>query len=229
MKFLRLLLTFLSFLFVAMHAGASPASPQNGVDFITTDHPRPARPGQKIEVIEFFGYFCSHCSAFDPLLQDWIKKQGNRIEFKRLHTAFGGKTIAQQRMYLALEALGKAEELHAKIFQAIHVERKPLMKEDAIIEFVVNQGIDKQKFLDAYNSFGVQTKAARIAQLEAGYKITGVPNLVIDAHFITSPSIAARGLPPNRPEPEQQAAALKIMDTLVDQAMKAHAGGTTEK
>jgi thiol:disulfide interchange protein DsbA len=114
--------------------------------------------------------------------------------------------------------MGKTEELHSKVFSTIHVERKPLMKEDAIVDFIVKQGIEKQKFMDTYSSFGVQTLARRASQLQEAYKIDGVPTVAIDGRYITSPSIANAGLPPNQPEATMQAAALKVMDFLVARA-----------
>ena len=199
-------------------AAAAAATPQSGVDYRTLVTPQHTDSGRKVEVLEFFGYFCPHCNSFEPFLEDWVKKQGNHIVFKRVPIAFNNDMIPQQRLYYAMEAMGKTEELHKKVFAAIHVERKPLMKEDAIVDFIVKQGIDKQKFLDAYNSFGVQTLARRASQLQESYKIDGVPTVAIDGRYLTSPSIANAGLPPNQPEGAMQAAALKVMDFLVAKA-----------
>lgn len=203
---------------VSLTAAASSAAPQVGVDYRMLNTPQQTDSGKKIEVVEFFGYFCPHCDAFEPLLSDWVKKQGNQIVFKRVPIAFGSEMIPQQRLYYALEAMGKTEELHKKVFSAIHVERKPLMKDDAIVDFIVKQGIDKQKFLDTFNSFGVQTMARRASQLQEAYKIDGVPTVAIDGRYMTSPSIASAGLAGNQSERVMQEAALKIMDFLVTKA-----------
>lgn len=215
--FLRVLAT-ICLAAVSLTAAAAPAVPQNGVDYRTLGTPQNTDSGKKVEVLEFFGYFCPHCNSFEPVLSDWVKKQGNNIVFKRVPIAFSSEMIPQQRLYYALEAMGKTEELHNKVFSTIHVERRPLMKEDAIADFIVKQGIEKQKFMDTYNSFGVQTLARRASQLQEAYKIDGVPTVAIDGRYITSPSIANAGLPPNQPEATMQAAALKVMDFLVARA-----------
>ena len=211
-------LATICFAAVSLTAAAASAAPQNGVDYRMLSTPQNTDSGMKVEVLEFFGYFCPHCNAFEPSLSDWVKKQGNNIVFKRVPIAFGSEMIPQQRLYYALEAMGKTEELHKKVFSAIHVERKPLMKEDAIVDFIVKQGIDKQKFMDTFNSFGVQTLARRASQLQEAYKIDGVPTVAIDGRYMTSPSIASAGLPPNQSEPIMLAAALKVMDFLVAKA-----------
>ncbi|MES2932232.1 MAG: thiol:disulfide interchange protein DsbA/DsbL [Pseudomonadota bacterium] len=220
MRFLRKLLSTVGLCFIALSASATPADPKNGVEYLTLESRQNTESGKKIEVIEFFGYFCPHCNVFDPSLTEWVKKQGDNIVFKRIHIAFGESMVPQQRLYFALEAMGKTEEMHKKIFAAIHNERQSLNKEEAIIDFVVKQGIDKQKFVDTYNSFAVQTKARRATQMQSTYKIDGVPTIVIDGQYLTSPSIAGKGQPT---EPAMQDAALKVMDVLVARARPAAA------
>jgi thiol:disulfide interchange protein DsbA len=132
--------------------------------------------------------------------------------------AFRDSFIPQQKLYYALEALGKVDELHVRIFRAIHAERKQLDTEQQIMDFIAKQpGIDAKKFADAYNSFGVQAKAKRATQLQADYEIDGVPTLAIGGRYLTSPSIVA-GSVGNRPEPALHEAALQVADYLVKQS-----------
>ena len=222
MRFLKHLLLITSLGLLAMSAGAAPASPKNGVDFLTLDKAQQTESGKKIEVTEFFWYNCPHCNAFEPSLSAWVKKQGDNIVFKRVPVAFNESFVPQQRMYYALEALGKTEELHQKLFTAIHVEHQRLDKEGQITDFIVKQGVDKQKFLDMYNSFSIQSKVQRASKMQQDYKIDGVPTIAIDGRFVTSPSIAGVGLPPNQPEPVLHAAALQVMDSLVASVRKEH-------
>ena len=221
MRFLQHLFAALSLSFVAVAAIASPASPVSGTEFRTLDKPQPTEAGKKVEVIEFFWYSCPHCNAFEPSLSDWVKKQGDNIVFKRVPIAFNESFGPEQRLYYALEALGKSEELQKKIFHAIHGERKALNKEGPITDYVVGQGIDKAKFTDLYNSFGVQTKVRRAVQLQEAFKVDGVPMIAIDGRYVTSPSIVGTSLG-NQPEPVLQAATLQVMDWLVAKAAKEH-------
>lgn len=217
--FLRVL-TSISLCFFAVSACAANTDPKSGVDYLTLSTPQTTESGKKVEVLEFFGYFCPHCNVFDPALSSWVKKQGDNIVFKRVPVAFNEAMLPQQRLYYTLEAMGKIEELHQKIFNEIHAARRPLNKQEAIVDFVVKQGIDKQKFLDTYNSFSVQSKVSRAEKMRAAYKIEGVPTIAIDGRFLTSPSIASAGLPPNQPESALHVAALKVMDALVAKAAK---------
>jgi thiol:disulfide interchange protein DsbA len=196
---------------------ASPASPQNGKDYRTLDKVQQTESNKKVEVIEFFSYACPHCGAFEPPLAEWVKKQGDNIVFKRVPVGFRPQWVPLQQLYYALEAMGKADELSKKIFNAIHVDRQTLDNEAAIGEFVAKQGIDKKKFLDTYNSFSVQTKVRRTASLLEAYKVDGVPMIAIDGRYKTAPSIIGASIG-NQPEHVLGAATLQVMDALVAKA-----------
>lgn len=219
MRFIQQLMVALSLGFVAMTAGASPANPVNGADYRMLDKPQQTDSGKKVEVTEFFWYECPHCYAFEPALADWVRKQGNNIVFKRVPVAFRESFIPQQRLYYTLEAMGKTEDLHRKIFDTIHVQHQSLDTDAAIADFVEKQGIDKKKFLDLYNSFGVQTKVRRAAQLQEAYKVDGVPLVAIDGRYLTSPSIVGASMG-RQPEQALQSATLQVMDWLVAKAGK---------
>ena len=227
MRFLQHVVAAVSLCFVASVASASPAAPVNGADYRTLDKPQQTDSGKKIEVIEFFWYSCPHCHAFDPALSEWVKKQGDNIVFKRVPIAFRDTFVPQQKLYYALEAMGKLEELHPKIFRSIHVERKALDSDKAILEFVGNNGIDKQKFADLYNSFGVQTKVRRASQLQEGHNVDGVPLIAIDGRYMTSPSIVGASLG-NQPETVLQNGTLQVMDHLLLKASKERKSAAVE-
>jgi thiol:disulfide interchange protein DsbA len=220
MKFIKHMLAVMSLVAVAAAAHASPQAPVNGADYKTLDKAQTTdAPAGKVEVTEFFWYSCPHCFALDPSLNEWVKKQGNAIAFKRVPVAFRPSFVPQQKLYYTLEAMGRLGDLHPKVFHAIHVERKSLDTDAAIVDYMVAQGVDKAKFLEVYNSFGVQTKAKRAAQLQEAYKIDGVPTLAIDGRYMTSPSIVGASLG-NQPEPALHSAALQVASWLVEKAVK---------
>ena len=202
-------------LLCASAAIASPTAPQQGVEYVTLSTPQPVQTtGKKVEVIEFFMYHCPHCNAFEPDLERWVKKQGDKIKFRRVHYPYSGPNDPEAHLFLTLEALGKSEEMQPKVFKAFHVDRLRLNKDDAIIDWVSKNGIDRAKFLDAWNSFGVQTKLRRMPQIVADYKVESVPTIVIDGKYQTSPSMAQAAVHATS-EPQIFGATLQIMDALV--------------
>jgi thiol:disulfide interchange protein DsbA len=228
MRFLQHVLAALSLSLVAATAGASPASPQNGVEYRTLDKAQQTDSGNKVEVTEFFWYSCPHCFAFEPSLMDWVKKQGDKIVFKRVPVAFRESFVPEQKLFYTLEAMGKLDDLHKKTFSAIHVERQRLDNDTAIVNFMVKQGVDKDKFLEVYNSFGVQAKARRAAQLQTAYRVDGVPMIAIDGRYVTAPSIVAASAG-NQSEQALHASTLQVMDALVARAAKEKTPAAAEK
>jgi len=221
MHFIKFTLAALSLSLVAAASNASITSPASGVDFRTLDKAQPVESTNKVEVTEFFMYSCPHCNAFDPMLAEWVKAQGDNIVFKRVPLAFQEGQELHQKLYYALEVLGKNEELHKKIFHAIHIERKQLNDEASIADFVASQGVDRAKFVSAFESFGVQAKIKRASQLAEIYKVDGVPLLAVDGRFETSPAVVS-GSVATHTEQELFADTLKVMDWLVVKAAKEH-------
>lgn len=170
---------------------AQARKPAEGTDYLTLDKRVAVEaPNGKIEVIEFFWYSCPHCNKFEPQLVNWIKKLPADVSLRRVPVAFRDDFVPQQRLFYALETMGKLEELHAKVFNAIHNERQALDKEATIAAWVEKNGVDRVKFLEVYNSFSVQTKARRATQLQDAYKVQGVPALGIAGRYYTDGSLA---------------------------------------
>lgn len=217
MRFLQHLLAALSLSLLAAGAGAAPNNPQNGVDYRTLDKLQQTDSGKKVEITEFFWYSCPHCNALEHDLVAWVKKQGDNIVFKRVPVAFRDAMVPQQKLYYALEAMGKLDEVHQKMFNAIHVEKRRVDSDAEILDFIVKLGIDKQKFLDVYNSFGVQSKTKRATQLMQAYQVDGVPLLAVDGRYLTSPGIVGASLG-NKPEPVLHQATFQVLDWLVSKS-----------
>ncbi|MFS2026613.1 MULTISPECIES: thiol:disulfide interchange protein DsbA/DsbL [Massilia] len=204
----------------ASTAFASPTDPKSGVEYVTLAQPQPVQAtGKKVEVIEFFMYHCPHCNALEPQLEQWVKKQGDNIVFKRVHLPSSGPNDPEAHLRLTLEALGKAEEFQPKVFKAWHVDRLRLNTDAAIIDWASKNGLDRNKFLDAWNSFGVTTKLRRLPQITSDYKVDSVPTIVIDGKYQTSPALVYNSVKTQN-EPALFGATLQVMDALVAKAAK---------
>jgi protein dithiol oxidoreductase (disulfide-forming) len=172
-------------------AWAQAKKPEDGTEYLTLGQRVSVEaPQGKVEVIEFFWYSCPHCNAFEPRLEAWIKKQPADVVVKRVPVAFRDDFVPQQRLFYALEAMGKLDELHPKVFQAIHGGRQLLNKEDGILDWVGQQGVDKAKFKEQYNSFSVSSKARRATQLQDAFKVQGVPAIGIAGRYYTDGTLA---------------------------------------
>ena len=171
-------------------ASAQAKPPQAGTDYLVVEKPAGVEaPAGKIEVVEFFWYSCSHCNAFEPALEGWIKRAPKDVVVRRVPVAFQDSFVPQQRLFYTLEAMGLLDKLHAKVFAAIHGEKQNLTKADAIVDWVAKQGVDKAKFEEQFNSFSVATKATRGTQLQNAYRVEGVPSLGVAGRFYTDSTL----------------------------------------
>jgi thiol:disulfide interchange protein DsbA len=218
MNLARRLLCSLALLGLAGSVGAAPAAPQAGVQYLVLPQTQNTDAGNKIEVTEFFAYYCPHCYAFEPLLADWVKKQGANIVFKRVHVPRDASVLPQQRLYYTLEALGLLGQYHDKVFSAMHVDRLRLSTDEQVFDWAASAGIDRARFVATYRSFGVQSRLYQADTKVAAYHVNYWPQLAIDGRFVTSPSQAGKGAPDELTEAQLQQAALQVMDYLVDKA-----------
>lgn len=185
---------------------AQMKAPVEGTDYQELPKRVPTEaPAGKVEVIEFFWYNCPHCFAFEPKLVPWIKRQPADVVVRRVPAGFRDDMVPQQRLYYVLEAMGKVEEMHQKVFNAIHLDRQVLTTGDTIIPWAEKQGLDKARFTELYNSFGVSAKARRATQLQNAYKVEGVPAM----------GVAGRWTVELNPDPM-----LRVTDYLVAEARK---------
>lgn len=184
--------------------------PSAGADFLVLNRPVPVdAPADKIEVIEFFGYYCPHCNAFEPVLSAWVQQLPNDVVFKRVPVAFSSGAAPQQRLYYALENMGLVEQLHARVFTAIHGERQNLNQGAAIADWVARQGVDRASFTEQFDSFSVSSKAARARQLQTAYQVEGVPALGIAGRYYTDGALA-----------RSMDRVLQVVDYLTDQVRR---------
>lgn len=186
-----------------------------GRHYVRLGTPQPVlAPAGKIEVVEFFWYGCPHCNAFEPSLEAWARTLPADVMFRRMPVAFRSQHEVHQRLYFALEAMGQLENIHRRVFAAIHVDRQTLDRPEAIADFVAKNGVDRTKFLEVFDSFSVQSKARQARQLTEGYKIDGVPALGIHGRFYTSPSLVGGD---GAPVSQAHTMALRLTDQLIAQ------------
>jgi thiol:disulfide interchange protein DsbA len=140
--------------------------------------------GPKVEVIEFFWYGCPHCYELEPTLKKWLARKPDDVTFRRVPAIFRQSWVPGAQTFYTLETMGELDRLHAKVFDAIHIERQPFSDMAAIGAWMGKNGIDAKKFEDTAKSFAVSGKVQRAQQMSAAYQLTGVPALVVDGKYI---------------------------------------------
>jgi thiol:disulfide interchange protein DsbA len=188
-------------------AARAQGAPAEGKDYARLAQPIAMPATGKVDVVEFFGYWCPHCNSFEPSLDAWARKLPADVAFHRVPVAFSASQEPYAKIFFTLEAMGQLEAMHRKVFAAIHVQRQRLEKESDILALMTANGIDGAKFAETYKSFTVASKFKQARQLADAYRIDGVPTLGIHGRYFTSPSLAGSH--------EQ---ALRVADYLIQRA-----------
>ena len=151
--------------------------------------PQPVAAAGKIEVIDFFWYGCPYCNELQPALEHWIRHKPADVVLRRIPAILKDAWAPHARIYYTLEALGEIERLHQQVYYAYHVDELAMSKPEVMADWAVKNGIDRQKWLDAYSSSAVDRKVLRAKELTRLYDVQGTPTLVVDGRYLTSGSM----------------------------------------
>ena len=154
--------------------------------FSSLNPPQPTEGGGKVEVIEFFWYGCPHCYTLEPAVVAWAKKVPPDVAFKRVPAVPSAAWEEGARMFYTLEAMGKLDEYHPKVFDAMHKSNVNLNNRKIRDDWLAKNGIDTAKYAEVEKSFSVATKVNRAKQLTYSYKVESVPRVAVDGKYFTS-------------------------------------------
>ncbi len=162
--------------------------PVEGKQYLKLNTPLPSAADG--EVLEFFSYTCPHCHAFEPSLQQWLARKPAKVQFRRVPAAINAIAKTTQKVYFALEAMGQLEALHGRVFNAVQADLSKFQSIDSAQAELVKLGVDGARFKQVAESFGVQSKCQQANNLVQPIASHGVPTLVVNGRWVTSPSIA---------------------------------------
>ena len=111
------------------------------------------------------------------------------MHFRRVPVQFDALKEIHQQIYYTWEALGLVDAMHTKTFNRFHVQHKPINREDDMLAFAQENGLDVAKVKQAWESFGVRTKMGQAKELSESYDVDGVPMIGIHGRYTTSPSM----------------------------------------
>lgn len=177
---------------------------------------RALRPGDNIEVREYFSYGCIHCKNFDPLIEGWASSKADDVEFVRQPVSFSNTPIwvLLARTALTLQALDALDENHERLFIAIHESRKQFLTPEMVADFVDGNGTTTNEFLRTFNSPGVRARLRELEQDQRDVGITGVPSLLVAGRYVVNMDVGRKR-------------ALEVVDYLIDLSRKERTGAAT--
>lgn len=154
-----------------------------GRDYLSISPVTRATSGDAIEVVEVFGYPCIHCAHAAPVIAKWKETKPADVQLVFVPAVFGGVWEAYARAYYTAETTGVMERSHDKLFEVIHVERRPINNLEGIAEFYTGYGVDKDTFLGTMTSFAVDAKIAESQRLVQAWGVEGTPTMVVAGKY----------------------------------------------
>lgn len=159
---------------------ALPLKFQEGVDY---DVISAQATGNK-EVLEYFSYNCPHCYSFDPIIEGYLSQKPVGVQFRRIPVGFGREIWKMSaRAYVLAKALGKEEELHAKIFSRVQVLNRPFRSEGDIKAFFLANGVTEGEFNKSLESFSAKTLTKANEAFMKKHPITSVPTVIVNGKY----------------------------------------------
>ncbi|MDZ7669749.1 MAG: thiol:disulfide interchange protein DsbA/DsbL [Gammaproteobacteria bacterium] len=156
---------------------------QAGTHYEVIEDARGRRPGEPIEVREFFSYACIHCRNFDPMIEDWQAGKPDGVEFQRTPVTFSPVWALLARTYLALDELGALERNHERLFSAIHDQGRQFLSAEMVADYVDGYGVSREDFLRAFDSTAVRSRFRQAERDQRELRIASVPTLVVDDKY----------------------------------------------
>jgi len=164
-----------------------PSEYKPGSDYQLIKPPIPTQTNEnQIEIVEMFFYACPHCNALEPKIQSWLKDKKDIVDFKRIPAILGPTWADQAKAYYVAEKLEILDSIHPALLKAIHDDKRKFYNEYSVMEFFVEQGVDRQTFIEAYNSPQVAEKVNYARVMTVKYALRGVPAIIINGKYKTA-------------------------------------------
>ena len=95
------------------------------------------------------------------------------------------------KTFYTIEALKLGDEAHANVFEDWQLKRRSFRTENDLEAFAKRHGYDEDKFINTFNSFGIQIKARNAINIprklvNAGVDFTGVPTVVVNGVYLVN-------------------------------------------
>ncbi|QMT32354.1 thiol:disulfide interchange protein DsbA/DsbL [Alysiella filiformis] len=172
-----------SALALGLNAGALAAT--EGVDYEVLPKAMPQIQKDKVEVLEFFGYFCIHCKNLDPILLKHTKTFAKDTYFRTEHVVWDeGRDMNLARITAAVNQAGEKYAANPAIFGAIFDEKVNLSDAGVTAQWLNAQtSFNGKKVLEAYNSFSNQAQAKQMADYTREYQVQSTPTLIVGGKY----------------------------------------------
>lgn len=156
-------------------------------DYTELSKPIPQINQNKIEVLEFFAYFCIHCKNLEPDLMEYVKQLPSDTYFRQSHVVWDDESINLARIAAAVNSSGTMFQANKEIFNVMFHEDKNqrlnLNNPTIFKEWVNTKGSWGKAVLHAYNSPNNIVEANLMKKSTIDYGITSTPQIIVGGKY----------------------------------------------
>ncbi len=186
------------------------AAPVEGRDYQLLKSSAPVT-GPKISVVDYFSFYCGACKAGAPRLAAWRARLPADVQLTRVIvlTSEAGRE-PRNRAYQALLQLRPRGDLDVAIFRAIQEEGRPFQNLDAFAGWLATQGVSREAFMAAHDSFATVSRERQAQNLLAPlmqHEHAAVPVITINGRYLVHVGDARK-----------LDASLAVVDALIERA-----------
>ncbi len=178
--FLFLVITFSNFIY-------AENSPQKYVQISNSKQAE----HDKIVIYEFFWYGCPHCFNIEPTIEKIESNLDKDTIMIKLPLALRESWMNHAKAFYSMQQMDIDSNLHAKIFEEIHINGNRLDTKSSLVDFIDAQGFDGSIFSKNFESFGTEIRIKKANKLARKYQITSVPTIVVNGKYLTSGSFVS--------------------------------------
>lgn len=143
-------------------------------------------PG-KVQMIEFFDFYCPHCYQLSKLLPLIENKYQDKLQITYIGYPLRPTSIPPIEAYIIAEKMGKGEEMKTAIFKAQWEEGKNIGDKNVLTKLAVSVGIDENTFREALKQ-GAKQQINKNIQLGNRYALRMTPTIIIDGNLKVEPT-----------------------------------------
>ncbi len=174
-------------LFTVTGAFAQTVAPVEGQDYtIVASSIAPLEQNKdKIEVVEFFSYVCSHCRNLDFVLREYAKKLPQDTVYRSEHIVWDeGMYMSLAKLKSTVSKLHLENQLNAQIYKALFDDKKEIFEPKILEAWLATQpGIDSKYFMEIYNSFATAADANRMKELTKKHEVNATPIVIVGGKY----------------------------------------------
>lgn len=154
-----------------------------GQHYFELDFPVRTNDASKVEVVELFWYGCPHCFRLEPSVNAWKANIAEDVDFQQIPAVLGRSWEPHARAFWVAAATGVLEQTHQPFFNAIHLDKQRMVREDDLKEFFANFGVSEAQFDQHYRGFATESRLKQTESRINAYGITGVPAFIVNGKY----------------------------------------------